>query len=468
MFGIKVDFLTDRYTAHSKRGYGTPEWPPHPGRFYSALVAAYHEHDYGLTERDALEWLETLPPPRLRVPVARERDIVSVFVPHYDKDKIVKEGGKQELIPKYRASSNKERTFPTVIPDESVHFIWDGTPSDEIVAALDRLANSVPYFGDSSSLIHAQFEETPPDPNYGPARTGVGEEELRVVGAGRLTELEQAYENNQRPDPAKTVSYRTGLEPTIDTDAHHSQFGTEQDFLILRIVDGPALELEISYDLIAALRQALLAIIDDPVPSWISGHATGDTPNDQPHIALLPLANIGHGWADGSVLGVGIAIPRHVSKDDKMTLYRAIQQLRPITVGSRGEVELQRVARPVKESLNRTPYTRESSLWTTVTPYIYERYPDSDDERDQMIAQSCEYIGLPRPSRVHVIEDDVSPIAGVPNANNVQLTRTRFANSPRRHLILRFDDPIQGPVSIGRGRFIGIGLMRSLKRGETR
>jgi|APHM01.1.fsa_nt_gi CRISPR-associated protein, GSU0054 family len=467
MFGIKVEFLADRYTAHSKRGYGAPEWPPHPGRFYSALVAAYHEHDHGPEERDALEWLEELPPPRIHAPEARERDVVSVFVPHYDHDEIINQGGKQELIPQYRTSSNKERTFPTVIPDGSMHFIWDGTPGDETAVAINRLANSVPYFGDSSSLIHAQFEQAPPDPNYVPAQTGAGEEELRVVGAGRLAELEHAYETGQRPDPAKTVSYTTSLTPTTNADTQTSGFGTEQDLIILRIVDGPTPALEVSYDLITALRKALLAIIDDPVPSWISGHSKNNSDSDQPHIALLPLANIGHGWADGSVLGVGIAIPRHVSENNKVILYDAIQQLRPITVGSRGEVELQRVASPVKESLNRTPYTRESSLWTTVTPYVYERYPDTDDERDQMIAQSCEYIGLPHPSRVHVIEDDVSPIAGVANADDVRLTRTRFSNSPRRHIILRFDEPIRGPVSIGRGRFVGIGLMRALKQGDT-
>lgn len=468
MFGIKVDFLTERYTAHSQRGYGTTEWPPHPGRFYSALVAAYHEHDHGNQERSALEWLESLPAPRLHASEARERDIVTMFVPHYDHDKIVDQGGKEELIPKYRASSNRQRTFPTVIPDGPVYFIWDGDPTEQTAAALNRLANSVPYLGDSTSLVHAQFVETPPEANFVPAVNGAGDDELRVAGIGRLNELEQAYENGQYPEPAGMVSYISTSDTISDTgDIQKSEFGTGQDLLILRIVDGPTPSLEVSYDLTATLRRAILSIVDDPVPTWISGHTPDGEPADQSHLAIIPLANIGHRWADGSTLGVGMVIPRHVPENKKAVLHEAIDRLRPLKLGSRGEVRLERMAKPTKESLKRGAYTDKSALWTTVTPYVYDRYPDSDEARDEMIAQACEHIGLPRPLHVHVIESHVSPISGVPNATDVQLSNTRFSDSPRRHVILRFDEPVRGPITIGRGRYIGIGLMRSLKEGEV-
>lgn len=468
MFAIKIDFLTGRYTAHSQKGYGTREWPPHPSRFYSALVAAYHEHDHRENEHEALKWLETLPAPRLHVPDAHTRDTVTVFVPHYDRKKIIDKGGKIELIPRYRSESNRQREFPTVIPEGPLYFIWDGNPDAETEAALDRLANSVPYFGHSSSLIHAQVTEEPPESNVVPATNQTGEEYLRVAGPGRLEALEQAYDAGRRPQPAGQVRYvSSGLALSDEREIEASEFGIDNDFLVLRIVDGPRPPLEVGHDLTTAVRRAILSIIDDPIPTWISGHTDQSGPADETHVAFVPLANIGHMWADGSVLGVAMVIPRHVSAHQKETLYRAIDELRPVGLGSRGRVELERVARPVKDSLKRDPYTDPSTLWTTVTPYVYDRYPNSDAERDEMIAQACQHIGLPEPEIAQVIENGVSPLRGVPRAQDVQLGGTRFADRPRRHVILRFEAPVRGPIVIGRGRYLGIGLMRSLKQEES-
>lgn len=468
MFAIKIDFLTGRYTAHSQKGYGTREWPPHPSRFYSALVAAYHEHDHGEAEREALKWLETLPAPRLHVPDAHTRDTVTVFVPHYDRKKIIQQGGETELIPRYRSSSNKAREFPTVIPEGPLYFIWDGDPDAETRAALDRLANSVPYFGHSSSLVHAQFTEEATEPNVIPATNQTGEEYLRVAGPGRLEALEQAHNAGRRPQPAGQVGYVSGgLALSDEREIEASEFGIDNDFLVLRIVDGPRPPLEVGHDLTTAVRRAILSIIDDPIPTWISGHTDQSGPADETHVAFVPLANIGHMWADGSVLGVAMVIPRHVSAHQKETLYRAIDELRPLGLGSRGRVELERVARPVKDSLKRDPYIDPSTLWTTVTPYVYDRYPNSDAERDEMIAQACQHIELPKPEIVQVIENGVSPLRGVPRAQDVQLGGTRFADRPRRHVILRFEEPVRGPITIGRGRYLGIGVMRSLKREES-
>jgi CRISPR-associated protein Csb2 len=68
MLAIEIELLTGRYaaTAHNDRGRG--EWPPHPARFYSALVAALHDNDNAnQAERAALLWLEQQDPPSLQV-----------------------------------------------------------------------------------------------------------------------------------------------------------------------------------------------------------------------------------------------------------------------------------------------------------------------------------------------------------------------------------------------------------------
>lgn len=467
MFGIEIDFLTGRYTAHSPSGYGTREWPPHPGRFFSALVAAYHEHDFGTEERAVLEWIENLPAPKMSVPEAHERDTVTVFVPHYDSDYIVSEGGEGELVPEYRASSNKPRKYPTVLPADSVYFIWETEIPENRAASFERLVTSVPYFGDSSSLVHARIEQNPPKPTLIPASNRPSEEDLRVPGPGRLRELEQAYEKGQRPPPAGFVGYTSDVPGQLQQDAlseSRSEFGANEDLIVLKIVDGPKPPLEVAFDVTAAVRRALFAIIEDPIPTWISGHTADGDPAQRAHVAFVPLSNIAHPWADGSILGIGLLVPDEIGSRKKATLYEALNELRPVRVGSRGEITLHRVVTPTKESLKRQPYVGSSTLWISATPYVYDRYPDSDHERDKMIATACEHIGLPRPRQVHVIESGVSPVTGVPRASNIQLSNTRFSDRPRCHTILQFDDPVQGPITIGCARYLGIGLMRSLKR----
>ena len=45
MLSIEVELLGKRYAATAHNDRGRAEWPPHPARFFSALVAALHERD---------------------------------------------------------------------------------------------------------------------------------------------------------------------------------------------------------------------------------------------------------------------------------------------------------------------------------------------------------------------------------------------------------------------------------------
>src|SRR5207244_12724693 len=57
------------------------EWPPHPARLFSALVAACHETRMGEGIREALQWLERLGPPCINAPAGSQPDKVMSFVP---------------------------------------------------------------------------------------------------------------------------------------------------------------------------------------------------------------------------------------------------------------------------------------------------------------------------------------------------------------------------------------------------
>ncbi len=89
MLAIEVELLTGRYAATAHNDRGSAEWPPHPARFYSALVAALHDNDVvDSAERDSLLWLEQQStPPSLWVETEStfgRRQVQEVYVPVND------------------------------------------------------------------------------------------------------------------------------------------------------------------------------------------------------------------------------------------------------------------------------------------------------------------------------------------------------------------------------------------------
>jgi CRISPR-associated protein Csb2 len=88
MLAIEVELLTGRYAATAHNDRGRAEWPPHPARFFSALVAALHDYEeVDQTERAALVWLEQQGAPSLWVdpePRVGRRQVQDVYVPVND------------------------------------------------------------------------------------------------------------------------------------------------------------------------------------------------------------------------------------------------------------------------------------------------------------------------------------------------------------------------------------------------
>ncbi len=90
MLVVEVELLTGRYAATAHDNRRRAEWPPHPARFFSALVAALHDRDpVDEQERAALLWLERQPPPGLEVDLDVDeqfgrRQVHDVFVPVND------------------------------------------------------------------------------------------------------------------------------------------------------------------------------------------------------------------------------------------------------------------------------------------------------------------------------------------------------------------------------------------------
>jgi CRISPR-associated protein Csb2 len=111
-----------------------------------------------------------------------------------------------------------------------------------------------------------------------------------------------------------------------------------------------------------------------------------------------------------------------------------------------------------------------------VTPIVLDRHLKQKGEARQqeaaaLIAAACRNIGLPEPEAVVV--DKHSAVEGAPSAypsGKAPRWMTwrlppSLASRQLTHAVIRFAEPVDGPVILGAGRFMGLGLCRPIGRG---
>lgn len=283
MLSVAIDLLTGRYTATAFNDWSAPEWPPHPARLLSALVATWADDDApDSDERAVLRWLEALAAPVLACsvePALAHRAPITVFVPVNDPTALTRDvhrstykgvleakeavagaegkavaraekklaaarlksvtearkaatssgmesptviAGVLELLPDER--SKQGRWFPTVVPDDSeVWLSWpDAEPTDAQLGVLDRLCARVARLGHSSTFVSCRATlDAPPAPTLLPdAGDGMT---LRVPRAGMVDRLEHMFAAQegraQGPLPSGSAVYATPDASSADVPA---------------------------------------------------------------------------------------------------------------------------------------------------------------------------------------------------------------------------------------------------------
>lgn len=518
MFSLRIELLTGRYVATQYNRRDRAEWPPHPARVFSALVAAFYEGGKPEGGEQALRWLEAQPAPRLTFSKASRQDVKAHFVPVNDKAlsdaatvrnawaKVMAPGltAKQRVAAEarlrkaYAAASapdkklsktfqeavrhvmpmtrtKQPRSFPSVVPEDPRVFLsWDTSPPAAIRSGLDALARSVVRVGHSTSLVAATFCEGGPESTWVPGDAGT--EGLRWVHPGQfdaLNALHRAPFTDQRVMPFQLVRYGP---PGDRAEAAASCFA--RHFIVLRRVDGPRLPITATETVADAVRRALMSHAEDPTPSLISGHRARGLPLDGDHLAIVPLPYVGSPHAKGDLLGVALAIPASLSRAELQPLYLALGRWEQdsgllgdgpravLTLGSLGRWELERcLDRPPLHNLRDVTWSRPCRDWASATPVVLDRHPGAiGRERRALarahstIAAACKRIGLPEPCEIELRS---APFF-TGSAPAKQFRRRRGSKDPRPllHVRLRFDSLVSGPVLIGAGRYRGLGLLR--------
>jgi CRISPR-associated protein Csb2 len=469
MLALEVEFLTGRYTATDFRDRDRAEWPPHPSRLFSALVAAAYESGLGESARAALLWLESLPPPHIyadEAPAAQSP--VTAYVPVNDP----------AGPPLPQRAERQPRSFPSVVPHaravgESpvVYFVWpEAQPDEVLLRLLGAVAENVTYLGSSRSLVRVRLADRAPAPNWIPDEEG--KELLRVPGKGRLERLEWHYQNGLRP-PAGAFQRYTRGPSRQEAATPESAF---DEMVVYRLGDPVTMEIETALKLTESLRAAAMRRAQDAtgvVPELLSGHDEKGRPSSKTHAAYvaLPFVSETQVHADGHVLGMAVVLPRGIPAQQRRQLIRPLVGLDYLNVSGVGRLDVQRLTPDMPApQLNLRPKVWEGPArrWASVTPVLLDRFPKrSGRGLGKVLARSCEHVGLPHP--VEVSADRHSPLFGVEPSSRFVTKRPTPGGPKARlytHVTLMFAEPVRGPILLGAGRYFGLGLLRPLEEGR--
>ena len=338
---IGWDYLTGNCVATDPASRQRAEWPPHPGRVFMALAAAWFETGEDTGEGDALRWLEKLGEPQLVVPPNGEvshREVVTVFVPvNGDQAKDTfpeKKSGTLQSAPAIARKKN-DRTFPSVWVGDAPCFLhWPNVTSIDACthrSSLDRLCGKVTRIGHSASLVRMWLVND----NYSPCQSelwvpddGSADWQARRVSEGTLDLLDRQFNRRGREqhdrltneirsltaqkktirgkgaseqkeaidrqieifreslssiDPRPPIRPKLGLwsgyrRPDSDQSTPARHTDFDSDLLILMQIDGPRLPLVSTLAVTQALRGAVMSHSSQPPPPWVSGHLDGYQP----------------------------------------------------------------------------------------------------------------------------------------------------------------------------------------------
>ena len=382
MVAIEVRLLTGRYIATSHHDREQPEWPPHGARLFSAMVAAWAEAEPpDDRERSALEWLESLPPPRIAASQADPRRVVSHFVPVNDVAVVsqhrYRERARQledllgefdgviaaargemttkadeiqtridkvrdvaifagrvgtatpdsaaELLPDGR--SKKERFFPSVTPLEPVvTYSWSMDPTPEALEVLGGLLERVTRLGHSSSMVSCRLVRDEPEATHIP---GSGTMMLRWVQPGQTLALEEAHQRHQAIRQ-RSLPFVGSRYDTVDLGVPGESRPTRRpntagDWIVFELeASDRKIPTTRAVELARVLRDAVLHHAPDPIPEGLSGHVGNGRPTSSPHVAFLALPNVGSEYSDGRIMGLAISLPAELDDDARTTALRAV------------------------------------------------------------------------------------------------------------------------------------------------
>lgn len=477
---------------HDRRYHGSDEWPPAPARVFQALVAgaAQGRHIPDDAAR-ALTLLERLAPPVIAAPAVRRGQRVSLFVPNNDLDAV---GGDPDRVGELRT---KKKVHPHLLEGETpLLFAWqlpegDGNGLTSLADGLYQLGRGIDSAWAVGELLDDEQLSARLREHRGTIHrptSGGGSTDLAVPTTNTFVGVVRRFDATLvRLRPSADGHSTDFVQPPKAHFAMVSYDGTPTFHLFeLRSESAPAksapwatwratsLIEHVRDTAVAALSIALPARKTDIERVLVGRKANGANAGPiAERVRFIPLPSIGHQHADQSIRRVLVQVPPGpLGEGDVLWAISG----RPLFEPGTGEIEGTTLAAVnADEMVGR--YRATSRTWRSVTPLALgsasrrridpnrqQAEPKSATERAaeeqsarRAVAQSVRHAGLESGLvRAHVQRE---PFDAHGTRAERFGERTRFPKEALWHVEIEFEREVRGPLVLGDGRFLGLGVM---------
>ena len=491
---------------HDGRYHGRPEWPPSPARLFQALVAGAAKGEaLGQEDRDALAWLEQLEPPVIAAPAVRAGEGFKNYVPNNDLDAV---GGDPRRIGEIRAPKLiKPWLFDVRVP---LMYAWQFDQDAEQAEQILEVAERLYQLGRGVDMAFATAELLSDEEAQGrlvrhggviyrPCKTGQGRA-LACPVPGSLASLGDRFRKTRN---RFSVERKGRASELFFTQPPKARFA-------MRAYDSPPVRL--LYDLrkttvqadFAAQPLAAVAPLVGRVRDDAKGRFEAALPDQAGTIArvlvgqgateadkatrirITPLPSIGHPHAERAIRRLLVEIPPDcpLPAGDIAWAFSGLEAIDQTT----GEILWTLV--PADDERMLDHYGIDSRrgeghrLWRSVTPAALpeqagRRRIDPSRRRDPherkgakerlheegraatAVLQALRHAATA--AKVELIRIQREPFEAKGARAEAFAPGTRFAKERLWHVEIAFNNPVAGPLIIGDGRYLGLGLMAPVR-----
>ena len=507
------DALLISVRLHDGRYHGRGDWPPSPARLFQALVAgAGLIGPIDKNHSEALRWLERKcesAPPIIGAPVSHGGQRIMFYMPNNDLDRV---GGDPQRTAEIRTAT---KIFKPYLFDASVPFLYtwllNGDEEHEAQpGVICSLSERIYQFGRGVDMAwaHAQLLDASefqqivsdyPGRIYRPSK-GTSAINLRCPATGSYTSLMTRYKaysgrfgiagNGKRIVETFSKPPRPRFRP-VRYDSPSSQLVYE-----LRapssLAPFAAWQLAKVVELVERLRDAAVDRLQQAIPSQkaeIDRALVGRKPNgsnDGPidaRVRIVPLPSVGHVHADRAVRRVLVEVPAScpINAEDVQWAFSSLE----LADNDTGEVVV--IVTPAVEAGMLGHYgigdDAPSRVWRSVTPLALpecaarrrieptRKIEEAKDGKERAAEQARAATGVwqalrhaevqQRPQAIRVQRE---PFEGNGERVEAFAAGTRFRKERLWHVEITFEAPVSGPLVLGDGRFLGLGVMAPLAK----
>ena len=482
---------------------GNPEWPPSPARVFQALVAGNAQGE-GLTREvwDALEWMERLPPPAIAAPRAQRGSRATLYVPNNDADaqpdpRDVSSIRVKKVVHPALFDAETPLIYAWPVPEESPH-------ADVVIRAalgVYQLGRGVDMAWAVGELVDDEELERRLTAHGGtihlpePSRAG------RAVACsmpGSLVSLERRHRATRFVEDAGSrtprLLFANAPKPRFQSIAYE-RAGSRGVWELRDRADEAkawAWPLHRVVSLVERVRDGAAARLRKGLPdehaaiegTLVGRKANGSDPSPTSERArLVPLPSIGHAHADHGVRRILLEIPSGASlraADVEWSL-SGLEPPDPLSgraspfvlTRAEGDRMLEHYLGPARRWRSVTPLALpETARRRRIDPARRHEEPKPGSERaaEEARAAGAVQVAL-RHAGVHatVVAARVQREPFEPRGTRVELFAdgTRFAKERLWHVDLELDRSVEGPLVLGDGRFLGLGVMAPVAEAWT-